>query len=269
MPMNKLYPILLLFLAASTAFSTYQWLSTDTVPEQNSDPVSTSTAQEQVKPSQILSAASKQNSLEPNQLQRIQELEAALSDAQQALAEERIAAENALEAAPRKRLTWMEQIRQRMEDLKAEDPQAYEEELERQQRVRDRIADTFWQQKQFVDAIDPTNLTDEYLLNHQALSAKLDLINDQMALIMDDPDSPEAWKTRQEMFSLFMASVPMLEMERHIILYDLGRSIGYTAEEASTFAETVEFINEMTSPRLLMRTIQESHKADPPGAQAL
>ena len=162
----------------------------------------------------------------------------------------------------------MEQMQQRIKNLKENDPEAYKKEKERQDRVRNRIADALWEQKQFVEAIDPSTLSEDFRLNHEALLSKLQKINTQMAEVIEDPDSQDAWKTRREMFGLFMAAVPMLEKERQIVLYDLGRSIGYSDDDASVFADTVEYINEMTSPRLIMKTLRESHKDEGHGAQA-
>jgi hypothetical protein len=176
-----------------------------------------------------------------NEITRLQSLLAQREAQLEALSEEQAAVTN---RPPRQR----ESFEERMARMKEEEPEEYAEMIkersERQQRMRYNLAE---RTATFMD-LDTSMMSDEEKANHELLVAKMSQVW-EMTEQFQDPEAPpnrEAW---QQMRELTRDVRPLMEMERTIMLKQLGTELGYASEDAAAFAEHIDQIYNTTSTR--------------------
>ena len=194
---------------------------------------------------------------------RIAELEQALSrkdaelknlQAQAQTAEEQPQAETA-EAAPPERNPeeWRERQRERMEQLSQEDPEEYKRIQDERREFQTRMVNNLGGQVEFLAGLSTEGLTQEQLENHTLLLERLSAFRAKVSQLNTDPASDEGGVSRRELFQEFREIGPLLDVEREVVLSNLAVDLGYAPSEAHSFVEYVDYINEMTSPRAIMR----------------
>lgn len=147
---------------------------------------------------------------------------------------------------PRREERQRESWEDRMARMKVEEPEEYAEMIkrreERQQEMRYNVAE---RTATFMD-LDTTGMSAEELENHEALVAKMANIwelTDQF----QDPEAPPNREAMRELFTEVREVRPMMEVERGVMLKQLGADMGYEGDDAEAFATYVEDIYEATS----------------------
>jgi hypothetical protein len=138
---------------------------------------------------------------------------------------------------------------ERMARMKAEDPEGYEEMIQkrksRQEAMRYGLAE---RTATFMD-LDTSNMTEEELANH-------DLLVEKMANVwalteqFQDPEQKPDKETFKELFSEIHEARPLMEQERNVMFKQLGTDLGYEGENAQEFANHVEDIISVTTLKM-------------------
>jgi len=157
---------------------------------------------------------------------------------------------NNLESRPApERKSRAERRKEYMEKLKAENPAKYREELqrreEREQRradFRERISTHLDSQISYFSDIDVASLPEELQENHQKI---LDTLGEFQAMM--NKEGERTREERREMFGKMRGLREAFETERAVLLYDVGRNLGYNDDDAWVFVEHVHQITDMTS----------------------
>ena len=134
----------------------------------------------------------------------------------------------------------------RMAQLKEEDPERYEEMMQRREEFQERMRyDQASRMAAFMD-MDTSNMTEEELANHNALLEKLAQIWDQTAEtdMMEAMSNPES---RREMFTTMREVGEMMDAERTVMFKQLGSEVGLDSSDSEDFAAYVESIIETTT----------------------
>jgi hypothetical protein len=139
-----------------------------------------------------------------------------------------------------------ESFEERMAQLKAEDPEAYAEMIqrrqERQQEMRYNLAE---RTATFMD-LDTTYMTEEELVNHELLVEKMAKIFELTEQFQDPEQRPDR-EAMRELFEQYREVRHMLELERNVMFKQLGSDLGYEEEGAREFAAHVEDIISATT----------------------
>ena len=140
---------------------------------------------------------------------------------------------------------------ERMAQMKEEDPEGYAEMVkrreERQQRVQYNLAE---RTATFMD-LDTSMMTEEELANHEQLvtmMAKVWELSEQF----NDPEAAPDREAMREMWNLAREVQPLMNLEREVMLKQLGTEVGYEGDDAAGFAEYIEEIYTTTSMRSIM-----------------
>jgi hypothetical protein len=150
---------------------------------------------------------------------------------------------------------WRQQQRERMEQLQAEDPQEYARIQEERQTFQRKISENVGGQVEFLASLNLEGLTQEQLDNHSILMERLTTFRQKIDQLNSDPAAAEDGVSRRELFQEFREITPLLEAERQVVLNDLAIDLGYAPDETQSFVEYVDYVNEMTSPRAIMRGV--------------
>lgn len=150
---------------------------------------------------------------------------------------------------------WRQRQRERMEQLRQEDPEEYTRIQQERRDFQQRVVDNLGGQVEFLAELSTEGLAAEQLENHQALLARLSSFRQKVSQVSADPVSDEGGVSRRELFQEFREIAPLMEKERQVVLNNLAIDLGYAPDEAQSFVEYVDFVNEMTSPRAIMRGV--------------
>ena len=156
---------------------------------------------------------------------------------------ERLRAELAdIQTRPRR-----ESFQDRMNRMKEEDPDRYEEMVksrtERKEQMRYNQANRL---ALYMD-MDTSSMTPEELVNHNLLVDKLTEVWEKTAEY--DPTQPPTRETMHEMFSTLREVNDLMEQERGVMLRQLGKEVGLSGSEAEDFAAYTESIISATTLR--------------------
>lgn len=150
---------------------------------------------------------------------------------------------------------WRQQQRERMEELSREDPDEYarikQERIEFQQRIVNNVGG----QVEFLAGLSTDGLPQEQIDNHAMLLERLSVFREKVSQFNADPAAEDGDISRRELFGEFREIAPLLETERQVVLGNLATELGYAGEEAQSFIEYVEYVNNMTSPRAIMQGV--------------
>ncbi len=134
-----------------------------------------------------------------------------------------------------------------LDDLKNNDPQAYEEFLARREESRRRMNESLARKSAFFLNRDTSTLSEEEQAAYGNMLTLLDETWRAAEQLQADLPREERRELRRTLFRNVRELSPMLEAERDVELYNLGRTAGYTEEEAGAFADYVSELIDLTS----------------------
>lgn len=177
---------------------------------------------------------------------RIQELEA-----QQAFMGDAEVAESVVvaETAPQQRRNGFEGMRERMEQMKRDDPERYARMEQRRQQFLQRRAHEVQSKLDFFASIDTTGMSRKARENHEALQNLIAQREELMAAVGQEDLSEEE---RHEQFMTLRETDREIwernEMERETLLYSMAEVLsGGSAADANEIVDTITEIYEATS----------------------
>jgi len=147
----------------------------------------------------------------------------------------------------RKREGWSERI----ERMKTEEPEKYAEMQKRRDDFKSRITQRSTEGREFLAAIDISNMNDDQLANHTRLVELTDKL-DGMMKQMFSGEGESSRETRREMFSSFGELGELYSSEREYLLQETATAVGYQGEDAALFTDHVRDIIEKTTMRPMM-----------------
>lgn len=136
-----------------------------------------------------------------------------------------------------------------MAQMREENPEGYSEMIqrrsERQQEMRDNLDE---RNATFMD-VDTARMTEAELASHELLVAKMAQLG-EITERFQDPETVPDHEAMWEMMGVAREVQPLLEIERSIMLKQLGNDLGYEGKDAEVFANHVEDIIEATSMQI-------------------
>jgi len=142
-----------------------------------------------------------------------------------------------------------ESFEERMAKMKAEDPEAYAEMIqrreERQQEIRYNLAE---RTATFMD-LDTAHMTDEELANHELLVEKMARVWELISQFEDPEVAPDR-EAMRELYNEMRETRPLMDQERTVMFKQLGIDAGYQGEDAQAFVTHIEDIIDSTSMRM-------------------
>lgn len=139
--------------------------------------------------------------------------------------------------------------RQRLESLKTDDPDAYEEIVRRREEMKQRIQDSFALKAAALLERDTSGMSDEELAQYEEM---LSLFNRSWeltdALTSEEASREERMTTFQELREVARDLQPMLQDERQRRFEELAVESGYSRDEAAAFADYINKTIQATSP---------------------
>jgi len=158
-----------------------------------------------------------------------------------------VAATNALpQPEERPATSWTDRMRQRLEDMRVNNPEEFAAEQERMEARRQEMTLRMDERISFFNTLDTSTLSEEYKQNHLALLGRLETNKAIMNDIMVDPLAEGNAEKMREVFSSFRELDNMMRMQREVLYHDLAREAGYQGESAAEFVQYVEHIQRMT-----------------------
>lgn len=145
----------------------------------------------------------------------------------------------------RERQSWEERITK----MKEEEPERYAEMVKRREEMQQQMRYGLAERTATFMDLDTSNMNEEELANHQQLVDKMARVWELTAQ-MQDPESPPDREVMREMFNEMRNVRPMLDMERDVMLKQLGTDLGYESEDAEAFATHINDILDATSIRM-------------------
>lgn len=172
---------------------------------------------------------------------------------QKALAEAQAAGEEAAKAVvePPKRLS----MRERMEELKKQDPERYRQMEERRAQFQQALQDAREKRDDFLGSVDLTLFTPEERLVHEQFTAALAKqaeMEERMRELFESGEMPsEALRT--EMHETQHTLRDLREAERSALLGAVATSMGLSESDSADFAQLMTEIYDATSNGMRMR----------------
>lgn len=145
----------------------------------------------------------------------------------------------------RKREGWKE----RMERMKKEEPEKYAEMQQNREEFKAKMEERKENKRDFLSAIDTSDMSDEQQVNHERLVALTERVNE----IMEQMISGEVENRRElhsEMRESFQELNELNDLERVYLLEQTADAVGYEGDEAALFTEYVESIIENTTMQM-------------------
>lgn len=147
---------------------------------------------------------------------------------------------------PGDRMTWLE-------NLQANDPEAYQEMMQRREEARQAARYELAKRAAHFLFREDDMATDEEVEEHQRMMALLQQsieLTERMDVHLPDDERRELTRAiRSNMRDL----APLLENERDRELYRIGKDIGYSDDDAAAFALYIRDVIDLTSVRSIFR----------------
>ncbi len=134
-----------------------------------------------------------------------------------------------------------ESFADRMARMKEEDPEGYEERIQRRTEMREAVKYNMAERTATFMDLDTTNMSDAELETHEQLVMQMGNIWE----LMDQMENPEAGSNREtmrELFTQIQEVRPLMEEERATMFRMLGEDIGYEGQDALDFAIHIDEI---------------------------
>ena len=151
-----------------------------------------------------------------------------------------MAAEPQQERPPR------ESFAERMARMKEEDPEGYEERVQRRTEMQGAVKYNLAERTATFMDLDTTNMSDAELETHEQLVVQMGSIwelMDQMENLEDGSNR----ETMRELFTQIQEVRPLMEEERDTMFRMLGEDIGYEGQDAQDFATHIDDIISSTT----------------------
>ena len=138
-----------------------------------------------------------------------------------------------------------EGMQARMERMKAEEPERYQEIQEQRASFSERIRVAHLERTEFLASLDTDSMTEEQFAAHSELIQRLDEMAEVTTGFAEGrcPSREE----RGKLFASFGAVKELYEVEREFVLQEIGRDLGMNETEASDFGSYMGSVYEMTS----------------------
>jgi hypothetical protein len=188
---------------------------------------------------------------------RVAELEKLLKARETELAELK---KHAPDAAITSRRPRRDDFRQRMEQLKKENPTLYAEMEKRREEFRTRMEQEKQDRDNFLASVNTASMSDDQKANHEKLLetlAKIEALRAQREQAGTDPGSEDE-TTRQSMGQLMSELGALYEVERQYLLEQAAYAAGYEGNDADNFVDYIQETIQST-------TMHRGHGGPPPG----
>lgn len=186
-------------------------------------------------------------------LSEVEALKVEKAALQKALAEAQAAGEEATKAAvePPKRLS----MRERMEELKKQDPERYRQMEERRAQFQQALQDAREKRDDFLGSVDLALFTPEERLVHEQFTAALAKqaeMEERMRALFESGEMPSE-EQRAEMRETQHTLRDLREAERSALLGAVATSMGLSESDSADFAQLMTEIYDATSNGMRMR----------------
>ncbi len=174
---------------------------------------------------------------------RVAELERELAARDQAIAkraQEREPRPAATNAPPR---DTRELFRERLEQMRRENPEQFAEMEKRREEFRQRIAQQEESRNSFLASVSTQGMSEAQRENHERLLAtlaRLNALREQREQAGTERGSQEDDAYRDALRESMMELGPLYEQERAALLEQAARAAGYEGEEAANFADYIQ-----------------------------
>jgi len=139
-----------------------------------------------------------------------------------------------------------------MENLKATDPQRYEEMQQRRKEMQQYIQDAYNQKTNYFMNRETSTMSDAEFEEYTTMVTLLGQTWELSQRIQSDLPREERWEVMSAVRSNLVVLAPLLDNERNREYYDLAVGMGHSEEEASAFVEYVNQITSNTSLRVIL-----------------
>ena len=140
---------------------------------------------------------------------------------------------------------WQARRRQEMEDLKKNDPETYQERVERRNQIRTEMKQGIDERLEFFSGMDLAGLPPEVAASHNELLRRMQSMAEAFDQLVADPDAELDFGLMRENMG---AMNDIMKQEREILMQDLANDLGYKGDDAQELLSTIDYIREMTSP---------------------
>ena len=151
------------------------------------------------------------------------------------------------EWAEKKNRPRRESFQDRMNRMKEEDPERYEEMVKSRTEHKEQLRYSQANRLATLMDVDTSSMTPDELANHNLLVEKLTGLWELTDSY--DPSLPPDRETMHQIFSTVREAGDMMEMERNVMLRQLGKDVGLSGSEAEDFAAYTESIISATTLR--------------------
>lgn len=152
------------------------------------------------------------------------------------------------EAAPRENqpeVSREDRRAQEMARMKREDPQAYNEMIQRRTETRVEMKQGLDERLKFYKGIDLTGLPPETVARHQQLMATLDKMSSTFAAMSTNPEGNQNFGDLREQMQ---GMGELMQEQRGILMQDLAADLGLEGQASDELLDTIDYIRQMTTP---------------------
>lgn len=133
---------------------------------------------------------------------------------------------------------------ERMERMKAEEPEKYKEITDRRQDFKKRMHSREAVRLEFFQSMDTSVMTEEQKANHQKLLEAIAICDEATDYMGLDAKEPLTAEENKRLFEHMRALGPLMKSERRYILEEIGKAYG---EDGAVFADYIQKVLEETS----------------------
>ena len=185
-------------------------------------------------------------------------------DLRKRLAEKNEAVANAEERRP-KRDGERGERGQFLQRLRERDPERYEEINKAMNVLAERMTGNLGEKFGFFEQLSQEQMTEDQRSNHEKLLEKMATVRELFAAMQNTQEPTELDAMRGEAFGAMRELGDLMDVERGVALKEMGTQLGYAEEEASDFAEYIDYIYDMTSPRSIYKEFRDVMPRGPGG----
>jgi hypothetical protein len=139
----------------------------------------------------------------------------------------------------------------RMAQMQRDDPAGYAEMQKRREEFRQRMEKEARDRADFLEQVDTAGMTEAQIANHQQLVQLADQTRALLQQLQQGGLTPEQTAPIREQLAANYPTLRDLYAKERVNLYQqIGVQLGYTHDQAVQFADTIQYINEQTSPQM-------------------
>jgi hypothetical protein len=144
-----------------------------------------------------------------------------------------------------------------LQRLRERDPERYEEINKAMNTLAERMTGNISEKFGFFEQLSTDQMSEEQLSNHEKLLAKMAQVRELFAGMNATQEPSELDAMRGQAFGAMRELGDLMDIEREVALKEMGTQLGYAEAEATDFAEYIDYIYDMTSPRSFYREFRE------------